>query len=102
MMLHSDHQEGHSRRLLIVDDDPDVARLLIEHLSELPAEVCWSDDGERGLGTDLPSDLARQRCWSMPRLRRGWCGLSDGTGVFLHVQVTVGLGGLRAVGRGCR
>ena len=49
MMLHSDHQEGHSRRLLIVDDDPDVARLLIEHLSELPAEVCWSDDGERGL-----------------------------------------------------
>ena len=46
----------------------------------------------------LPSDLARQRCWSMPRLRRGWCGLSDGTGVFLHVQVT---SGLRAVGHGC-
>eukprot|EP01044_Picomonas_judraskeda_P022387 COSAG03_NODE_5555_length_1221_cov_0.959893_2_plen_257_part_01 len=58
-------------------------------------------DGERGLGTDLPSDLAKQRCWSMPRLRRGWCGLSDGTGVFLHVQVTGGLGGLRAVDHGC-
>lgn len=38
------------RRLLVVEDDPDIAELLGLHLSDLPADVTVARDGRQGLG----------------------------------------------------
>jgi DNA-binding response OmpR family regulator len=49
-----------ARRILILEDEPDIAALLELHLQELPAEVVWSADGRDGLHQALhhgPWDL---------------------------------------------
>ncbi len=38
------------RRLLVIEDDRDIAELVALHLSELPAEVVLAADGRQGLG----------------------------------------------------
>lgn len=38
------------RRLLVVEDDPDIADLLRLHLADLPADVTVARDGRQGLG----------------------------------------------------
>lgn len=38
------------RRLLVVEDDPDIAALLHQHLAGLPAQVTLAHDGRQGLG----------------------------------------------------
>lgn len=37
------------RRILVVEDEPDIAELIRLHLCDLPAQVCVSLDGELGL-----------------------------------------------------
>jgi len=41
------------RRILVVEDEPDIAALLHLHLSELPAEVVCASDGHQGLAMAL-------------------------------------------------
>ncbi len=50
---------GRARRLLVIEDEADVAALLRMHLVELPAEVRLAADGEHGLALALaePWDL---------------------------------------------
>ncbi len=43
-------------RVLVVEDEPDVAALLRLHLSELPADVRVARDGEQGLALALAQD----------------------------------------------
>ncbi len=38
------------RRLLVVEDDPDITELLGLHLADLPAELSFARDGRQGLG----------------------------------------------------
>ena len=38
-----------SRKILLIEDDPDISRLVTLHLSDLPAEVEVAADGESGL-----------------------------------------------------
>lgn len=42
-----------TRRLLVIEDDRDIAELLSLHLSELPAQVTLASDGRQGLGLAL-------------------------------------------------
>lgn len=59
------------RRLLVVEDDPDIAELLALHLSDLPADVTVARDGRQGLG------LAMSRGpWDAMVLDLGLPGLS--------------------------
>lgn len=49
-----------ARRILVLEDEPDIAALLQLHLRELPADVLWSADGRDGLHQALhhgPWDL---------------------------------------------
>lgn len=39
-----------ARRILVIEDDRDIAELLSLHLSELPAQVSIASDGRQGLG----------------------------------------------------
>jgi DNA-binding response OmpR family regulator len=55
--------------LLVIEDEPDLAALLYENLTQLPARVSTANDGERGLA------LALSKSWDlivldlrMPRL----------------------------------
>jgi DNA-binding response OmpR family regulator len=41
------------RRVLVIEDEADLAELLQVHLSELPAQVCIAMDGEQGLAMAL-------------------------------------------------
>ena len=43
-------------RLLVIEDEVDVAALLRMHLAELPAEVRLAADGEHGLALALAED----------------------------------------------
>lgn len=51
-------QIGTSRRILVIEDEPDIAHLLQLHLAELPAEVVVEHDGGAGL------DRAQAEAWS--------------------------------------
>ncbi len=41
------------RRILVIEDEADLAQLLEAHLSELPAQVCTCGNGEEGLALAL-------------------------------------------------
>ena len=45
-----------ARKILVVEDDHDIAELIALHLSELPAEVTLAHDGPRGLRLALDND----------------------------------------------
>jgi len=56
----NDASTPHERRILVVEDEPDIAALLQLHLSELPAQVRCECDGRLGLRAaqqDGPWDL---------------------------------------------
>src|SRR5260370_17368565 len=42
-----------SRRVLVIEDEPDIARLVALHLEDLGCEVDTSHDGRRGLARAL-------------------------------------------------
>ncbi len=48
-------QERVARRILVVEDESDIAELIALHLSDLPAEVTLAHDGPRGLELALGS-----------------------------------------------
>ena len=51
------HSNAAPRRILVVEDERDIAELIALHLSELPAQVTLASDGESG------RDLAMQHHW---------------------------------------
>jgi DNA-binding response OmpR family regulator len=58
------------RRVLVIEDEPDIAQLLQLHLAELPAQVEVAADGRRGL------ELALAQEWSLVVLDLRLPGLS--------------------------
>ena len=53
--MHSPSPNHGTRRILVVEDERDIAELIALHLSELPAEVTLAHDGTRGLQLALGS-----------------------------------------------
>ncbi|MGA8516302.1 MAG: DNA-binding response regulator, partial [Burkholderiaceae bacterium] len=45
--------DGRQRRILVIEDEADLAQLLEVHLGELPAQVRTCGDGEQGLALAL-------------------------------------------------
>ena len=52
---HTPTPERPARRILVIEDERDIAELIALHLTELPAEVTLAHDGPRGLDLALAS-----------------------------------------------
>jgi len=60
-----------ARRILVIEDDHDIAELIALHLTELPSEVSVASDGTSGLQLALQGSWGASR--ARRRLRRGSC-----------------------------